>query len=49
LTPAEPAGVILDFGGALWNMRWDVCQELEATPGLERGRLFSSTPCRTEA
>jgi len=42
VTPAAPAAVILDFGGVLWNMRWDVCGELEAAHGLERGLVFST-------
>ncbi len=31
--------VILDFGGVLWDMRWDISHELEATHGLPRGAL----------
>jgi len=38
----EPAGVIFDFGGVLWNMRWDVCQDLEHAHGLDRGAVFST-------
>jgi epoxide hydrolase-like predicted phosphatase len=47
LSPAPAAGLILDFGGVLWNMRWDVCRELEDAHGLERGLVFS-TLYRTE-
>jgi len=32
-------GVILDFGGVLWDMRWDVAHELEEAHGLPRGAL----------
>ncbi|MFQ5898940.1 MAG: HAD family hydrolase [Candidatus Methylomirabilia bacterium] len=41
-------GVIFDFGGVIWNMRWDVCRELEHTYGLARGAVFE-TLYRTEA
>jgi HAD superfamily hydrolase (TIGR01509 family) len=47
LRRAPAAGLILDFGGVLWNMRWDVCRELEDAHGLERGLVFS-TLYRTE-
>lgn len=40
MTPDSPIrGVILDFGGVLWNMRWDVSHQLEHTYGLPRGAL----------
>ena len=42
MIPTEPAGVIFDFGGVLWNMRWDVCHEIEQAHGLERGAVFST-------
>ena len=35
----EPAGIIFDFGGVLWNMRWDVCRDLESTHGLPDGAI----------
>jgi putative hydrolase of the HAD superfamily len=35
-------GVIFDYGGVLWNMRWDVCRQLEDAHGLERGLVFST-------
>ena len=35
-------GVLLDFGGVLWNMRWDVCRELEQAHELPRGALFET-------
>lgn len=36
------SGVLLDFGGVIWNMRWDVCRELEQAHGLERGAIFET-------
>lgn len=42
MTLNGPAGVIFDFGGVLWNMRWDVCAEIEQAHGLERGLVFST-------
>lgn len=33
----EPAGIISDFGGVLWNRRWDVSRDLESTYGLPDG------------
>lgn len=42
MTSARPAGVIFDFGGVLWNMRWDVCRLLEEEHGLARGAVFST-------
>ncbi|MBI2155163.1 MAG: HAD family phosphatase [Candidatus Rokubacteria bacterium] len=41
-------GLIFDFGGVIWNMRWDACQELEQAYGLPRGAVFR-TLYRTEA
>ena len=40
-------GLIFDFGGVIWNMRWDACQELEQEYGLPRGAVFQ-TLYRTE-
>jgi putative hydrolase of the HAD superfamily len=34
--------VIFDFGGVLWNMRWDVCRDLEGAHGLPSGAVFST-------
>ncbi len=36
------SGVLLDFGGVLWNMRLDVCRELEQSYGLPRRALFET-------
>ncbi len=38
----EPAGIIFDFGGVLWNMRWDVSRDLESTYGLPQGVIAST-------
>jgi putative hydrolase of the HAD superfamily len=35
-------GVIFDFGGVLWNMRWEVSHELERAHDLPRGALFQT-------
>jgi putative hydrolase of the HAD superfamily len=37
-----PGAVILDFGGVIWDMRWDVARALEAEHGLARGSVFST-------
>jgi putative hydrolase of the HAD superfamily len=42
VSAARATGVIFDYGGVLWNMRWDVCRRLEETHGLERGLVFST-------
>lgn len=34
--------VIFDFGGVIWNMRWDLSRELEAAYGLPRGSIFTT-------
>lgn len=36
------AAVIFDFGGVIWNMRWDVCRALEAAHGLPDGSIFAT-------
>lgn len=45
---SAPAAVLLDFGGVLWDMRWDVARALEAEHGLPPGALFD-TLYRSEA
>ena len=40
--PTSFRGVLLDFGGVLWNKRWDVCRELEQACGLPRGAIFET-------
>lgn len=37
-----PRAVILDFGGVIWDMRWDVSRALESEHGLPRGSVFST-------
>ncbi len=34
--------VILDFGGVLWDMRWDVARELDRVHGLPRSSVFDT-------
>ena len=34
--------VVFDFGGVLWNMRWDVARELERAHDLPRGSVFET-------
>ena len=40
--------VIFDFGGVLWDMRWDVAHDLDRAHGLPRSSVFE-TLYRTEA
>ena len=43
MTSSQPLeGVIFDFGGVIWNMRWDVCRSLEDEHGLKRGSVFGT-------
>ena len=35
-------GVIFDFGGVLWDMRWDVARDLDRTHGLPRSSVFET-------
>lgn len=42
MTTARPSAVLLDFGGVLWNMRWDVARALESAHGLPPGALRAS-------
>lgn len=41
---ARPAAtaVLFDFGGVIWDMRWDVCRDLEARHGLPRRSVFDT-------
>lgn len=45
---SRPRAVLFDFGGVIWNMRWDVCRALEAEHGLAPNSVFT-TLYRTEA
>jgi len=38
----EVRAVLFDFGGVIWNMRWDVSAELERAHRLPRGSLFAT-------
>src|SRR5262245_60635029 len=42
LTATGPSVVLLDFGGVIWNMRWDVAHTLEATNWLPQGSLTAT-------
>jgi putative hydrolase of the HAD superfamily len=34
--------VVFDFGGVLWDMRWDVARELDQAHGLPRSSVFET-------
>jgi len=34
--------VVFDFGGVLWDMRWDVARELDTAHGLPRSSVFET-------
>ena len=40
--PAPVAAILLDFGGVLWDMRWDIARALEVEHGLPAGALFDT-------
>ena len=40
--------VVFDFGGVLWDMRWDVARQLDQAHGLPRSSVFE-TLYRTDA
>jgi putative hydrolase of the HAD superfamily len=42
MPPSSLRGVVLDFGGVLWDMRWDVARELERVHGLPRSSVFET-------
>jgi FMN phosphatase YigB (HAD superfamily) len=43
MAPAtSPRAVVFDFGGVLWNMRWDVARELDRLHGLPRSSVFQT-------
>ena len=47
--PIKPCrAVVFDFGGVLWDMRWDVARDLDRAHGLPRSSVFE-TLYRTEA
>ncbi len=48
MPPSSLRAVIFDFGGVLWDMRWDVARELDQAHGLPRSSVFD-TLYRSEA
>ena len=40
--PISPRAVVFDFGGVLWDMRWDVARELDRAHGLPRSSVFDT-------
>jgi putative hydrolase of the HAD superfamily len=38
----SPRAVVFDFGGVLWDMRWDVARELDRLHGLPRSSVFET-------
>ncbi|MBI4638556.1 MAG: HAD family phosphatase [Candidatus Rokubacteria bacterium] len=42
MTAPAPRAVLLDFGGVIWDMRWDVARGLEAEYGLPGGSVFAT-------
>jgi putative hydrolase of the HAD superfamily len=42
MPPSDLRAVVFDFGGVLWDMRWDVARELDRVHGLPRSSLFET-------
>jgi len=42
MPPSSPRAVVFDFGGVLWDMRWDVARELDRAHGLPRSSVFET-------
>jgi putative hydrolase of the HAD superfamily len=42
MPPSSLRAVVFDFGGVLWDMRWDVARELDRTHGLPRSSVFET-------
>jgi putative hydrolase of the HAD superfamily len=42
MPPSDLRAVVLDFGGVLWDMRWDVARELDRVHGLPRSSVFET-------
>jgi FMN phosphatase YigB (HAD superfamily) len=38
----EPRALVFDFGGVLWDMRWDVARELARVHALPRSSVFET-------
>ena len=39
---SNPRAVVFDFGGVLWDMRWEVARELDDAHGLPRSSVFET-------
>jgi len=42
MPPSELRAVVFDFGGVLWDMRWDVARELDRVHALPRSSVFDT-------
>jgi putative hydrolase of the HAD superfamily len=42
MPPSDLRAVVFDFGGVLWDMRWDVARELDRAHGLPRSSVFET-------
>ena len=43
MAPAtSPRAIVFDFGGVLWDMRWDVARELDRAHDLPRSSIFQT-------
>ncbi len=42
MPPSSVRAVVFDFGGVLWDMRWDVARELDRAHGLPRSSVFET-------
>jgi putative hydrolase of the HAD superfamily len=42
MAPSSLRAVVFDFGGVLWDMRWDVARELDRAHGLPRASVFET-------
>jgi putative hydrolase of the HAD superfamily len=38
----SPRAIVFDFGGVLWDMRWDVARELDRAHDLPRSSIFQT-------
>src|SRR5947208_17130346 len=41
-TSTNLRGIIFDFGGVLWDMRWDMARALDRAHGLPRSSVFDT-------
>jgi putative hydrolase of the HAD superfamily len=42
MPPSDLRAVVFDFGGVLWDMRWEVARELDRMHGLPRSSVFET-------